>query len=91
MITSNIAYLLQRYYITRLQVLQDTKETPGLFVQFVSTFLHTKPMLEIKKNSCHSLWLIGGHDMRKPAYLDFVRLCVSQITDSLPNGLVLII
>lgn len=65
-ITSNIAYLLQR---------QDTKETPGYFVQLGSTFLHTKEMLKIKKNSCHSLWLIGGNDMKKPTYLDFVRLC----------------
>lgn len=80
--TSNIAYLSQT---------QDTKETHGLFVQLVSTFLHTKAMLEIKENSCHSLWLIGGHDMRKPAYLDFVRLCVSQMTDTWPKGLVLII
>lgn len=81
-ITSIIAYLLQR---------QDTIETTGLFVELESTFLYTKATLEIKKNSCHSLWLIGGHDVRKSAYLDFVKLCVSQMTDSLPKGLVLII
>lgn len=31
----------------------NTKETPTLFARLVSTFLHTKAMLEIKKNSCN--------------------------------------